>query len=125
MAVNAVSGRTIDDDRFPEWRPFADAVKQRRPDAGTWRGVWTVGALTNADLWAALTDRMATLTEVVAAADPMSPGTDDVVVDARTGRSSIRMDAPVGPANPSRICSRAGQEALGRRGYRLVVTETQ
>lgn len=74
----------------------------------------------------ALTDRMATLTEVVAAADPMSPGTDVVVVvDARTGRSSIRMDAPVGPANPSRICSRAGQEALGRRGYRLVVTETQ
>lgn len=42
MAVNAVSGRTIDDDRFPEWRPFADAVKQRRPDAGTWCEVWTV-----------------------------------------------------------------------------------
>lgn len=171
-------------------------------------------ALTNADLWTALTDRMAILTEVVAAADKLSPdtdvtwtgrtmkgpwfaehmreelvlhgwditgddesararlaepgmtthsvvavgrpplakgveglrageriearlrvsGTDDVVIDVQTDRSSIRMDAPVGPAilsapdhrragillwgsrptNPSRICSRAGPEVLGR-----------
>jgi uncharacterized protein (TIGR03083 family) len=35
-------GRQIDDDRFPEWRPFADAVQQRRPDAGTWCEAWTV-----------------------------------------------------------------------------------
>ena len=32
----------IDDDRFPEWRPFADAVQRRRPDAGTWCEAWTV-----------------------------------------------------------------------------------
>jgi hypothetical protein len=34
--------RQIDDDRFPEWQPFADAVQQRRPDAGTWCEAWTV-----------------------------------------------------------------------------------
>jgi uncharacterized protein (TIGR03083 family) len=34
--------RPIDDDRFPEWQPFADAVQQRRPDAGTWCEAWTV-----------------------------------------------------------------------------------
>jgi hypothetical protein len=32
----------IDADRFPEWRSFADAVQQRRPDAGTWCEAWTV-----------------------------------------------------------------------------------
>jgi Mycothiol maleylpyruvate isomerase N-terminal domain len=32
----------IDTDRFPEWQPFADAVRQRRPDAGTWCDAWTV-----------------------------------------------------------------------------------
>jgi hypothetical protein len=32
----------IDDDRFPEWRPFVDAVQRRRPDAGTWCEAWTV-----------------------------------------------------------------------------------
>jgi Mycothiol maleylpyruvate isomerase N-terminal domain len=34
--------RQIDDDRFPEWQPFLDAVQQRRPDAGTWCEAWTV-----------------------------------------------------------------------------------
>lgn len=34
--------RQIDEERFPEWRPFADAVQQRRPDAGTWCEAWTV-----------------------------------------------------------------------------------
>jgi hypothetical protein len=34
--------RHIDDDRLPEWQPFADAVQQRRPDAGTWCEAWTV-----------------------------------------------------------------------------------
>ncbi|OBG63802.1 MULTISPECIES: maleylpyruvate isomerase N-terminal domain-containing protein [unclassified Mycobacterium] len=34
--------RQIDEDRFPEWRPFVDAVQQRRPDAGTWCEAWTV-----------------------------------------------------------------------------------
>jgi Mycothiol maleylpyruvate isomerase N-terminal domain len=34
--------RQIDNERFPEWRPFADAVQQRRPDAGTWCEAWTV-----------------------------------------------------------------------------------
>ena len=34
--------RPIDNDRFPEWRPFVDAVQQRRPDAGTWCEAWTV-----------------------------------------------------------------------------------
>src|ERR1700752_220633 len=96
----------IDNDRFPEWQPFADAVQQRRPDAGTWCEAWTVrdivvhqagnaeelarvlGAhlegepvatrafedrerplrnLNDADLWAALQDRMARLCEVAAA----------------------------------------------------------
>jgi hypothetical protein len=32
----------IDTDRFPEWQPFLDAVRQRRPDAGTWCEAWTV-----------------------------------------------------------------------------------
>jgi hypothetical protein len=32
----------IDDDRFPEWQPFLDAVQQRRPDAGSWCEAWTV-----------------------------------------------------------------------------------
>jgi Mycothiol maleylpyruvate isomerase N-terminal domain len=32
----------IDDDRFPEWRPFAYAVQRRRPDSGTWCEAWTV-----------------------------------------------------------------------------------
>lgn len=35
-------GRRIDEDRFPEWRPFLDAVEQRGPDAGTWCEAWTV-----------------------------------------------------------------------------------
>jgi Mycothiol maleylpyruvate isomerase N-terminal domain len=32
----------IDDERFPEWQPFVDAVRQRRPDTGTWCEAWTV-----------------------------------------------------------------------------------
>jgi hypothetical protein len=32
----------IDNDRFPEWQPFIDAVQQRPPDAGTWCEAWTV-----------------------------------------------------------------------------------
>ena len=32
----------IDNDRFPEWQPFIDAVQRRRPDAGTWCAAWTV-----------------------------------------------------------------------------------
>jgi Mycothiol maleylpyruvate isomerase N-terminal domain len=32
----------IDNDRFPEWQPFVDAVQQRPPDAGTWCEAWTV-----------------------------------------------------------------------------------
>ena len=32
----------IDDERFPEWPEFADAVQARRPDAGTWCEAWTV-----------------------------------------------------------------------------------
>jgi hypothetical protein len=32
----------IDDERFPEWQPFVDAVQQRRPDTGTWCEAWTV-----------------------------------------------------------------------------------
>ncbi|AFS13345.1 MULTISPECIES: maleylpyruvate isomerase N-terminal domain-containing protein [Mycobacterium] len=34
--------RRVDDDRFPEWRPFADAVQRHGPDAGTWCEAWTV-----------------------------------------------------------------------------------
>jgi hypothetical protein len=34
--------RKIDNDRFPEWQPFIDAVQRRRPDAGTWCEAWTV-----------------------------------------------------------------------------------
>lgn len=33
---------TIDADRFPEWAPFADAVRARRPETGTWCEAWTV-----------------------------------------------------------------------------------
>lgn len=34
--------RRIDDDRFPEWVPFVDAVRRHGPDAGTWCEAWTV-----------------------------------------------------------------------------------
>ncbi|WP_221041954.1 maleylpyruvate isomerase N-terminal domain-containing protein [Mycobacterium senriense] len=34
--------RPIDDDRFPEWAPFLDAVRRHGPDAGTWCEAWTV-----------------------------------------------------------------------------------
>ena len=33
---------TVDIDRFPEWKPFTEAVERRRPDAGTWCEAWTV-----------------------------------------------------------------------------------
>ena len=32
----------IDNDRFPEWQPFVDAVRQRGPHTGTWCEAWTV-----------------------------------------------------------------------------------
>ncbi|OBG58715.1 MULTISPECIES: maleylpyruvate isomerase N-terminal domain-containing protein [unclassified Mycobacterium] len=105
----------IDEDRFPEWRPFVDAVQRRRPDAGTWCEAWTVRdivihqagnaeelarvlgahlagetvgtrsfeeregplrALTDAQLWDALLDRMATLSAVSAEADAVPQDTD-------------------------------------------------
>ncbi|MEE3753543.1 hypothetical protein KN250_019525 [Mycobacterium intracellulare] len=34
--------RRVDEDRFPEWRPFVDAVQRHGPDAGTWCEAWTV-----------------------------------------------------------------------------------
>ncbi len=42
VVIPGTVGRKIDEDRFPEWQPFADAVQQRRPDAGTWCEAWTV-----------------------------------------------------------------------------------
>jgi hypothetical protein len=105
----------IDEDRFPEWRPFADAVQARRPETGTWCEAWTVRdivahqagnaeelarvlgahlagepvqtrgfeereaplrALGDADLWDALTERMARLSEVAEAGDSVGPDTD-------------------------------------------------
>jgi hypothetical protein len=105
----------IDDERFPEWQPFVDAVQQRRSDTGTWCEAWTVRdivihqagnaeelarvlgahlageplgtrgfaereaplrALNDADLWDALTHRMATLNRVAVAADQVSADTD-------------------------------------------------
>ncbi|MGV0161168.1 maleylpyruvate isomerase N-terminal domain-containing protein [Mycobacterium colombiense] len=107
--------RRIDDDRFPEWAPFVDAVRRHGPDAGTWCEAWTVRdivvhqagnaeelarvlgghlagepvatrgfeereaplrALNDADLWDALTERMATLNDVAAAAEVVSADTD-------------------------------------------------
>jgi hypothetical protein len=107
--------RQIDNERFPEWQPFLDAVQQRRPDAGTWCEAWTVRdivihqagnaeelarvlgahlegepvgtrsfeeregplrALSDADLWAALHDRMAALNDVAEAADEVPADTD-------------------------------------------------
>ena len=41
-AVQHKTDRKIDSDRFPEWRPFVDAVQKRRPDTGTWCAAWTV-----------------------------------------------------------------------------------
>lgn len=114
--------RTIDVERFPEWWPFADAVRQRRPDSGTWCEAWTVRdivvhqagnaeelarvlgghlagepvetrgfeereaplrAMNDADLWSALTDRMAALNEVAEAGDGV-PGDTDVAWTGRT-----------------------------------------
>lgn len=107
--------RRIDDDRFPEWAPFVDAVRRHGPDAGTWCEAWTVRdivvhqagnaeelarvlgghlagepvatrgfeereaplrALNDADLWDALTERMAALNDVAAAAEGVSADTD-------------------------------------------------
>lgn len=114
-------GRGVDTDRFPEWRPFLDAVQQRRPDSGTWCEAWTVRdivahqagnaeelarvlashlagetvetrgferekpyrAMNNADLWAALVDRMETLSDVAEAADAV-PADTDVAWTGRT-----------------------------------------
>lgn len=112
----------IDEDRFPEWRPFADAVQARRPDTGTWCEAWTVRdivahqagnaeelarvlaghlagepvetrgfeqreaplrALNDADLWDALTERMARLTEVAQAGEDV-PSDTDVAWTGRT-----------------------------------------
>jgi hypothetical protein len=39
---SGVVGRQVDVDRFPEWEPFARAVQERRPEAGTWCEAWTV-----------------------------------------------------------------------------------
>jgi hypothetical protein len=114
--------REIDDERFPEWQPFLEAVQQRRPEAGTWCEAWTVRdivvhqagnaeelarvlgahlegdpvgtrgfeereaplrALNDADLMAALHDRMATLNEVAAAGDEI-PSDTDVAWTGRT-----------------------------------------
>jgi Mycothiol maleylpyruvate isomerase N-terminal domain len=114
--------RVIDTDRFPEWQPFVDAVRRRRPDSGTWCEAWTVrdiiihqagnaeelarvlGAhlegepvgtrgfeeregplrdLNDADLWDALSDRMATLNDVAVAADEV-PADTDVAWTGRT-----------------------------------------
>jgi Mycothiol maleylpyruvate isomerase N-terminal domain len=121
-AVTRYTDPTIDQDRFPEWRPFVDAVQQRRPDAGTWCEAWTVRdivihqagnaeelarvlgahlegepvgtrgfeeregplrALNDTDLWDALTDRMATLSQVAAAAEQV-PADTDVAWTGRT-----------------------------------------
>jgi hypothetical protein len=115
-------GRRIDQNRFPEWQPFAEAVQQHRPDAGTWCEAWTVRdivvhqagnaeemarvlgahlqgepvatrgfeereaplrALNDADLWDALQDRMAVLTEVAEAGDEI-PADTDVAWTGRT-----------------------------------------
>ncbi|OBH44996.1 maleylpyruvate isomerase N-terminal domain-containing protein [Mycobacterium mantenii] len=114
--------RQIDDDRFPEWRPFADAVHRHGPDAGTWCEAWTVRdivvhqagnaeelarvlgahlagqpvatrgfeeregplrALNDADLWDALSDRMASLDDVASAAEAV-PADTDVAWTGRT-----------------------------------------
>ncbi|MGZ4583581.1 MAG: maleylpyruvate isomerase N-terminal domain-containing protein [Mycobacterium sp.] len=114
--------RHIDDERFPEWRPFLDAVRQRRPDDSTWCDPWTVRDivahqagnaeelarvlsahldgepvdtrgfeeregplrdLSDADLWDALHERMATLSEVTAAAQ-QAPADADVGWTGRT-----------------------------------------
>lgn len=114
--------RHIDNDRFPEWRPFVDAVRRHGPDAGTWCEAWTVRdivvhqagnaeelarvlgahlegepvatrgfeeregplrALNDADLWEALQDRMATLTDVAVAAEGI-PADTDVAWTGRT-----------------------------------------
>lgn len=114
--------RRIDDDRYPEWAPFVDAVRRHGPDAGTWCEAWTVRdivvhqagnaeelarvlgghlagepvatrgfeeregplrALNDADLWDALTERMATLNDVAAAAEGV-PADTDVAWTGRT-----------------------------------------
>jgi Mycothiol maleylpyruvate isomerase N-terminal domain len=42
MTTSSPRPQRVDVDRFPEWEPFAHAVQQRRPDAGTWCEAWTV-----------------------------------------------------------------------------------
>jgi len=42
MITSSSRPRRVDVDRFPEWEPFAHAVQQRRPEAGTWCEAWTV-----------------------------------------------------------------------------------
>jgi hypothetical protein len=71
---------TIDADRFPEWAPFADAVRARRPETRTAKAIRcplaasrkrepAYRALSDDDLWSACTDRMAEPGDVAAAAD--------------------------------------------------------
>jgi hypothetical protein len=40
--VRPLNFRRIDDNPFPEWQPFVDAVRSRPPDAGTWCEALTV-----------------------------------------------------------------------------------
>jgi hypothetical protein len=101
-------------------------------------------AMNESDLWAALHTNMVLLSEVAEVADDLRPGeriearlrvvdADDVVVDADADHTTIRLADPEGPAtletdaaarvlllwgrrpaDPSRICSRVGPQALGR-----------
>jgi uncharacterized protein (TIGR03083 family) len=111
----SVTKASVEDD-FPEWGPFAAAVQERKPEAGTWCEAWTVRdvvvhqagnaqelaralrgqlegkradtrpfeareapyrAMTDAELWSALVQRLEELSEVTrAASEALGPETD-------------------------------------------------
>jgi hypothetical protein len=107
----------IDTDRFPEWQPFLDAVRQRRPDAGTWCEAWTVrdsrlsGHPSRRQRWGARPGVLGAHLEgtTIELAEPDGLATLETDAAARVlllwGRR---------PGDPSRICRRVGPETLGR-----------
>jgi hypothetical protein len=114
--------RQIDNDRFPEWQPFVDAVAQRSPDAGTWCEAWTVRDIVahqagNAEelarvLGAHLEGEHVATRSFEEREGPLRalndadlwearlrvPGTDDVFVSADADQTIVAFADPEGPA---------------------------
>ena len=106
VGIPGTVGRKIDEDRFAKWQPFADAVQQRRPDAGTWCEAWTVRDIVVHQ--AGNAEELARVLRAYLEGEPV--GTRGF--EEREG--PLRLLWGRRPADPARICSRVGPETLGR-----------